>query len=100
VPLALEPKVILDIGSNIGTSILFLHQQYPSAKIYRFEPHPETFRILQANVGSVPSVAVFNYALGATDARISATFDGIDFSGFVAKPGFAILPAAPQRTAK
>src|SRR3979490_75276 len=53
-PVALAPKVILDIGSNIGTSILFFHQQYPSAKIYGFEPHPETFRILQTNVGSIP----------------------------------------------
>lgn len=90
-PLALEPKVILDIGSNIGTSILFFHQQYPSARIYGFEPHPETFRILQANVGSIPSVEIFNYALGATDAMISATSDDVDFSGFVAKPGSANL---------
>jgi predicted O-methyltransferase YrrM len=55
-PVALEPKAILDIGSNIGTSILFFHEQFPSAKIYGFEPHPETFRILQTNVGSIPSV--------------------------------------------
>jgi FkbM family methyltransferase len=93
-PLALEPKVILDIGSNIGTSVLFFHQQFPAAKIYGFEPHPETFRILQANVGSIPSVEVFNYALGATDARISVAFDGIDFSGLVAKPGSVNPPGA------
>jgi FkbM family methyltransferase len=84
-PLALEPKVILDIGSNIGTSILFFHEQFPSAKIYGFEPHPGTFRILQMNVGSIPSVEVFNYALGATDAKISVMFDGVDFSRFMAK---------------
>jgi FkbM family methyltransferase len=93
-PLALEPKVILDIGSNIGASILFFHRQFPSARIYGFEPHPETFRILQANVGSIPSVEVFNYALGATDARISTAFNGIDFSGLVAKPGSVNPPGA------
>jgi FkbM family methyltransferase len=84
-PPALQPKVILDIGSNIGASILFFHQQFPNAKIYGFEPHPETFRILQMNVGSIPSVEVFNYALGATDAKISVEFDGADFSRFMAK---------------
>src|SRR5437762_6717686 len=73
-PPALEPKVILDIGSNIGTSILFFHEKFPAAKIYGFEPHPETFRILQENVGSIPSVEIFNYALGAADAKISVTF--------------------------
>jgi FkbM family methyltransferase len=84
-PVALEPKVVLDIGSNIGTSILFFHEQFPTAKIYGFEPHPETFQILQTNVGSIPSIEVFNYALGATDAKISVAFDGADFSGFMAK---------------
>ena len=86
-PPALEPKVILDVGSNIGTSILFFHEKFPAARIYGFEPHPETFRILQQNVGSIPSVEVFNYALGAADARISVTFDGADFSRFMIKPG-------------
>lgn len=96
--LALEPRVILDIGSNIGTSILFFHERFPAAKIYGFEPHPETFRILEKNVGSIPSVEVFNYALGAADARISAAFDGIDFSGFVARPGFGNSPGAATTT--
>jgi len=84
-PPALEPKVILDIGSNIGTSILFFHEEFPDAKIYGFEPHPETFRILQTNVGAIPSVQIFNYALGAVDAKISLPFDGADFSRFGAK---------------
>ena len=93
-PLALEPEVILDIGSNIGTSILFFHEQFPAAKIYGFEPHPETFRILQANVGSIPSVEIFNYGLGAADAKILVEFDGLDFSAFVAKLGSANPPRA------
>lgn len=59
-PRALEPKVILDIGSNLGASILFFHRRFPTARIYGFEPHPETFRILEANVGSIPTVEIFN----------------------------------------
>jgi FkbM family methyltransferase len=81
-PAALQPDVILDIGSNIGASILFFHDQFPAAKIYGFEPNLETFRILEKNVGSIPSVQVFNYALGAADARVSVAFDGADFSRF------------------
>jgi len=84
-PPALEPEVILDIGSNIGASILFFREQFPAARIYGFEPHPETFRVLQKNVGSLPSVDVFNYGLGAADANISVPFDGADFSRFMSK---------------
>ena len=97
-PPALDPKVILDIGSNIGTSILFFHDQFPAAKIYGFEPHPETFRILQTNVGAIPSVEIFNYALGASDGKSSLTFDGADFSRFGAKDA-GENPLGPLTTA-
>lgn len=85
VPPILDPTVIVDVGSNIGASILSFHEQFPSAKIVGFEPHPETFKILQSNVAGIPSVSVFNYALGSKDAWISVPFEGIDFSGFMAK---------------
>jgi FkbM family methyltransferase len=81
-PQALQPAVILDIGSNIGTSILFFREEFPAAKIYGFEPHPETFRILEKNVAGLPGVEVFNYGLGAANADISVPFDGADFSRF------------------
>jgi FkbM family methyltransferase len=84
-PLALQPDVILDIGSNIGASILFFREQFPAARIYGFEPHPDTFRVLQKNVGSLPSVEVFNYGLGAADASVSVPFDDADFSRFMSK---------------
>lgn len=84
-PPALQPEVILDIGSNIGSSILFFRDRFPGAKIYGFEPNPETFQVLQKNVEALPSVEVFNYGLGAADGTVSVLFDGADFSRFMAK---------------
>lgn len=82
-PPRLQPNVILDIGSNIGSSILFFHDQFPNAQIFGFEPHPDTFRVLEKNVGHVPSVKIFNYGLGAADAELSIPFDNADFSRFM-----------------
>src|SRR5258707_15301148 len=31
-PAALRPEIIVDIGSNIGASILYFHRQFPEAK--------------------------------------------------------------------
>src|ERR1700747_2328431 len=47
VPPGLRPKIILDVGSNIGASIIYFHQHFPGANIFGFEPHPDTFRILK-----------------------------------------------------
>lgn len=82
-PSSLRPQVILDIGSNIGSSILFFHEQFPDAQIYGFEPHPETFRVLEKNVAGISSVKIFNYGLGAADAELSVPFDNADFSRFM-----------------
>ncbi len=84
-PRAVQPEVILDIGSHIGSSILYFHDLFPRTRIIGFEPHPETFAILQRNVSHLPGVSVFNYGLGAADAKVTAIFRGTDFSGFRAR---------------
>src|SRR5438445_10560585 len=71
VPSGLRPRIILDVGSNIGASIIYFRRQFPDANILGFEPHPDTFRVLQENVAHLRGVTVFNYGLGATHQRIA-----------------------------
>lgn len=82
VPPGLKPKIILDIGSNIGASIIYFNREFPAAKILGFEPHPGTFRILEQNVASLSGVKVFNYGLGAIDQRIAVQADQVNFGAF------------------
>lgn len=42
--------VIIDCGSNMGTSVLYFKQLYPQAYIYAFEPDVAIFSILQSNI--------------------------------------------------
>ena len=32
------PTVIVDIGSNVGASLIYFHEHFPQAKIHGFEP--------------------------------------------------------------
>src|SRR5207237_6931029 len=77
-----QPNVIVDVGSNIGGSIIYFHRLFPAARIYGFEPHPETFRILELNVSRMPSVSVFNFGLSDSDQKLEIPFKGTDFSVF------------------
>src|SRR5438105_7571106 len=70
-PPGLRPKTILDIGSNIGASIIYFHRQFPEAHIFGFEPHPDTFRILRENVAHLRGVMIFNYGLVSTHQPIA-----------------------------
>jgi FkbM family methyltransferase len=97
VPRALKPKIILDIGSNIGASILYFHEQFPEAKILGFEPHPATFRVLEKNVAGLNGVTVFNYGLGAAHQRVAVDADEVNFGAFNTRGVFKDrgFPAAP-----
>ncbi len=43
-------EVVYDIGSNVGLYSLSIAQRQPSTSIYAFEPNPETFLKLKANL--------------------------------------------------
>jgi len=97
VPPTLNPKVILDIGSNIGASIIYFHEKFPESKIFGFEPHPGTFQILEKNVARLAGVTVFNCGLGATDKRVAVRADEVNFGAFNTRGDFKDrgFPSAP-----
>jgi len=84
-PPRFQPNVILDIGSNIGASVLYFHRRFPEARIVGFEPHPDTFAILEKNVAGLPRVSVLNCGLGATNAQITVPGESINFGAFSTK---------------
>ena len=84
-PPRFQPGIILDIGSNIGAAILYFHDCYPNARIIGFEPHPDTFAVLQKNVGHLPHVTVLNCGLGASNAQVTVPGESVNFGAFSTK---------------
>jgi FkbM family methyltransferase len=66
-PNRLSPRTIVDLGSNIGGSVLYFACRYPAARIYGVEPDPTTFQKLQANVAPLENVEVLSLAVGDRD---------------------------------
>jgi hypothetical protein len=71
---ALHPKVIYDLGANVGVSSLFFASLFPKATIYGFEPLPENFEVCLLNYRGIPnSSQVFPWAIGSKTGQ--AIFD-------------------------
>jgi FkbM family methyltransferase len=70
--------LIIDGGSNMGTSILYFKHLYPQARIIGFEPDPAIFRILQENTtrNGLKDVTLVNAALGAQTGTMNFVPDG------------------------
>ena len=45
-----DRSVVFDVGANIGLVGVYLHRRWPGIRLYCFEPIPETFAVLEANV--------------------------------------------------
>ncbi len=78
----LDKGFIIDCGSNIGMSILFLKLYYPDSKILSFEPDEKVFAILKNNLetNNIKNVDLVNAGLYNREGKIkfysSAEEDG------------------------
>lgn len=63
-PPGIKPKIIFDIGANIGVATVIMANLYPEAKIYAFEPERENYELLEKNVSHYPNVKTFEAGLG------------------------------------
>lgn len=65
----IEPKLIFDLGSNVGFSVIYFALKYPDVKIYGFEPDPNVFLKLKKNISTFNNVEIFNLAVAGQDGE-------------------------------
>lgn len=68
VPERVQPKVVFDIGANVGTATLAYRKQFPNARIFCFEPAKENFEVLKRNTADLRHVSIHNFGLGPEDS--------------------------------
>jgi FkbM family methyltransferase len=66
----IDPAVIVDLGSNVGASIMFFRVRYPRARIVGLEPDPRTFERLWHSVSHVPGVEVYPWAVADRTGKV------------------------------
>jgi FkbM family methyltransferase len=72
--------VILDLGANVGVSVLYFKRNYPGARISAFEPDPSIFSYLKRNVATheLADVELHNAAVWTEDCQLHFASDGAD----------------------
>jgi FkbM family methyltransferase len=63
VALDVPPEVVLDLGSNIGLSVLWFRHRFPSATIVAVEPDPRAVALLERNAGALPRTHLLHAAV-------------------------------------
>lgn len=65
-----DPKIIFDIGANIGVVSVVLANIYPDAKIYSFEPEPKNYELLMKNTATYKNILAVERALWSDTREI------------------------------
>jgi len=69
-PYAVEPKLIIDAGANIGMATLFFANEYPKARIVAIEPEASNFGMLKRNCAGLTNVDLVHAALWPSEEKV------------------------------
>jgi len=69
------PKVIVDLGANIGLFSLLMTKKFPNSTIYAIEPDPENFSQLIKNTKVHSNIKIFNKAIWNEIAKLKIVSD-------------------------
>lgn len=74
------PKLIVDVGANIGAATLQFLSTYPGATIHCFEPCPEALKYLHLNTSGLETVHVHDFGLSSTNDNIDMYMGSVRLS--------------------
>lgn len=68
-----DTPFIIDVGSNIGISVLYFKYIYPQAKIIAIEPNPIAYQYLLKNIkiNKLENITTYNAAAANTSGKVN-----------------------------
>ena len=65
-----DPKIIIDLGANIGISTLFFATKYPGGVIHAVEPNPDIYPDLSFNTSGFKNIKIYQVAIAEKNGKI------------------------------
>lgn len=69
-------KVIVDLGANIGLSVVYFKNRYPQAQVIAIEPEKANYDLLVKNVDGLPAVHCMNNAIWHSNKNLGVFDNG------------------------
>lgn len=92
--------LILDLGANVGVSVLFFKRRYPEARVIAYEADPRVFDFLRRNVlaHQLKGVELHNSAVWTKRGEMRFESDGADAGRLgdgMGREGSIVVPTVP-----
>lgn len=80
-----EPKVIFDLGANIGLAAVYFKNRFPGAMIVSVEPESSNYSLLCRNVAGLENVHCHHNGIWNSDTNLVIEDIGLGNWGFIVK---------------
>ena len=71
--LDLKPKLILDLGANVGYTSIFFARSYPQSRVFAIEPEESNFKMLRENAEPYGNIVPLQAAIWNKKAKLQIT---------------------------
>jgi FkbM family methyltransferase len=72
----LDPKLIIDVGANVGFASVYFANRYPNARIIAIEPDASNVAVLRKNTAPYPQVEAIEAAVWYESAMLTLHDEG------------------------
>jgi FkbM family methyltransferase len=76
------PKVIIDLGANIGLASIYFLNKYPKSKVIALEPEKENYKLLEKNMTNYTNFFSYNKGVWNRSAFLEIVDNGIGNWGY------------------
>ncbi|MCW3115313.1 MAG: FkbM family methyltransferase [Segetibacter sp.] len=83
----MDPKIIMDLGANVGFASVYFADRFPGAKIIALEPDKENFELAGRNVKPYKNVQLINGAVWNKPEEIHVVDKGYGEGAFMIEAG-------------
>jgi FkbM family methyltransferase len=70
-PAAIQPRLIVDAGANVGYVSVYYANRFPGATILAMEPDTQNFEMARENCAPYPQIQLLRAALGPRDQGVN-----------------------------
>lgn len=82
-----DPKVIIDLGANVGFASVYFANRFPDAKILAIEPDDSNYKAALKNLESYKNVSLIKGAIWDKSENINLIDIGHGEAAYMVKPG-------------
>lgn len=82
-----NPKVIFDLGANVGYASIYFANRFPEAKIIALEPDESNYDLAKKNVANYKNITLLRGAVWHKNEKINVVDKGYGKAGMVVEPG-------------